>query len=184
MRTAFDECFDVMIAHEGGYANDPKDPGGETMYGITRRDHPTWDGWKYVDSAKPLKNNAKVPIVLPSAKKLYEAIYWKPINGNAMAAINQTLALHVFDFAVNAGVDRASKILQIIVNATPDGKIGPKTLAAVKAMDVARVVSHYSSARSQFYSDLAAKKGMMKFLKSWLARVSGCDSAFPAAVIV
>lgn len=178
LKDSFSECLEVVLQHEGGYVNDPADNGGETIYGISRRAHPNWGGWSYVDKAKPMKTNAKLPTVLALVSTLYRKEYWERCNCDEIAKYNQTLALHVFDFAVNAGVDRGAKTLQACLGVKEDGKIGPITLAKMRESDPAVIVLGYKTRREEFYTGLSKQPKQKKFLKAWLARVNGCNDAF------
>jgi lysozyme family protein len=112
MPTAFDAAFTAVLGAEGGYVNNPADPGGETNWGISRRSYPdldiahlTWD----------------------DAKAIYRRDFWDKIQGDKLPP---PLAMIVFDSAVNNGPARAAKWLQRAVGVTEDGIIGPATLAA------------------------------------------------------
>jgi lysozyme family protein len=75
----------------------------------------------------------------------------------------------VFDFAVNAGCGRSAKILQAAVGATPDGGIGPMTLAAVNALDGDELIERFSQGKEDFYRSLNTFE---TFGKGWLNRVA------------
>lgn len=111
----FDEAFERVIGHEGGYVNDPADRGGETKFGISRR-------------AYPQINIAA--LTLADAKTIYRRDYWDLC---ACAAMPRELALAVFDLAVNAGRYVAVKDLQLALGVDNDGVLGPRTLAAIQA---------------------------------------------------
>lgn len=109
----FDNAVELILKHEGGYVNDPRDPGGETKYGISARAYPD------LDIAKLSESDAKV---------IYKEDYWDKIKGDDLP---YPIALVTFDAAVNSGRMRASKWLQHSVEASPiDGIIGPKTVEA------------------------------------------------------
>lgn len=91
---SFDLAFERVIGHEGGYTNDPEDPGGETQWGISKRSHPDLD----------IRN-----LTLAQAKSIYRRDYWVPIGGDALSP---ALAFQVFDLAVNSGVDTAIRMLE------------------------------------------------------------------------
>ena len=110
----FDEVFARVIGHEGGHVDDKSDPGGETKFGISKRAYPDED----------IK-----ALTIERAKALYRRDYWDKIRGDELApAIDE----FTFDFAVNSGVRTASESLQGAVGALRDGRIGPKTIAALK----------------------------------------------------
>ena len=110
---SFDKAFEILIGHEGGYVNNPNDPGGETKFGVSKRAYPT------VDIAN---------LTLDDAKAIYLRDYWKPVRADDLP---YPVALAVFDMAVNSGVMAAVMCLQEAVGAKQDGRFGPATLAAV-----------------------------------------------------
>ena len=115
MLTKFDDIIEVVLHHEGGYVNDPKDPGGETNFGIAKRSHPDVD----------IKNLTK-----DEAKEIYKEHYW---DGNKVESLPKELRHIYFDMCVNQGKSRGVKILQRAANAKGaglkvDGGLGPKTI--------------------------------------------------------
>lgn len=134
----FAKALSVVLHHEGGYVNHPSDPGGETIYGISRRSHP--DVW------------AKGRPTLEDAKRIYHRDYWLPIKADAMPF---PVALMVFDAAVNAGNRRAAILLQRALRVTADGSIGPVTLAAANRADTRTLVNHIAAERIVFNSGLS-----------------------------
>lgn len=117
MTTNYDKAFTLVIAAEGGYVNDPNDPGGETNFGISKRQYPNVD----------IKN-----LTLDDAKTIYQRDYWDAIQGDSLP---WPLCAFVFDCAVNQGCDSAAdfaaqKMLQGALGLTQDGIIGPATLSA------------------------------------------------------
>jgi lysozyme family protein len=159
--TGFDQALKVILKHEGGYVNHPRDPGGETNLGVTRRVWQTWVGRTDVDmrALTPAK-------VAP----LYKAHYWDKVSGDDFPP---ALALVLFDFGVNAGVSRAAKLLQRIVGAVADGQIGRGTRQAVQAYvtahGLAKLIEAYSEARRDYYRALST---FDTFGRGWLRRVN------------
>ena len=110
----FDEIIEMVLEHEGGYVNHSSDPGGETIYGISKRAYPDLD----------IKN-----LTVAEAKEIYRNDYWKRIKGEELPA---GVACVVLDYSVNSGTSRASKALQSVCGITNgDGIIGPASLNAV-----------------------------------------------------
>lgn len=133
----FDHAFDLVFGHEGGYVNDPQDPGGETKFGISKRAYPHLD----------IKNLTK-----DDAKRIFYKDFWGPAGCDALPDI---LKFHVFDFAVNSGPAQAVKILQIILKTDViDGTIGPKTLAAIGNYDLRELGIRYNLDRLEFMTNL------------------------------
>ena len=147
----FDKFIPIILEHEGGYVNDPKDSGGETKYGISKRAYPKLD----------IKNLTK-----DEAKEIYYQDYYKRMRCNEIES--DLMALHLFDFGVNAGTSRAIKTAQRIVNVHVDGIIGRDTINAINAdKDIA---AKYINARETYYRWVGVGKNA-KFLKGWLNRL-------------
>jgi lysozyme family protein len=123
----FDACLDAVLHQEGGFADNPHDPGGATNLGITRATLARWrkiaPWWKL--PVAEVKGLAK-----PEAAGIYQALYW---NRCRAGDLPPGLDLAVFDYAVNSGPDRAVKALQQTLKVAPDGFVGPLTLDAIKA---------------------------------------------------
>lgn len=134
----FAKALEVVLHHEGGYVNHPNDPGGETIYGISRRSHP--DVW------------AKGRPTMEDAQRIYHRDYWLPIKADSLPF---PVALMVFDAAVNAGNRRAAMLLQRALRVTADGSIGPVTLAAANRADTRTLVNHIAAERIVFNSGLS-----------------------------
>ena len=105
----FDKVFETLLLYEGGYVNDPKDPGGETKYGISRRSFPQ-------ENIKGLSKER--------AKEIYKKDFWQPLLNDLLP---MSLLPQLFDCAVNQGPATAKKLLQRAVGEKEDGIIGPKT---------------------------------------------------------
>ena len=147
----FDDAFEQLIGHEGGYVNHPADPGGETKYGITKRSYPG-------------ENIAGM--TLARAKQIYLRDYWGPAGcGSVPAAIRYDL----FDMAINSGVRAAVKCLQGAAGAEQDGILGPRTLQAVGVLNGARLAARFNGARLQYMTDL---KKWPFFGKGWARRIA------------
>jgi lysozyme family protein len=153
----FNAAIKIIFAHEGGYVNDPQDPGGETKYGISKRAHPTVD----------IKN-----LTPEIAASIYHQNYFEPLNLGLL--VNDELALHLFDMAVNAGLRPAVRLLQQILVLDPDGQLGPITAkAANQYPDPGKLVEHYKQARIDFYTARAKENPVLrKYLGGWINRVN------------
>ena len=112
----FDKAFEHVIGLEGGYVNDPDDPGGETKYGICKR------SYQSVDIAK---------LTIEDAKAIYKRDYWDMVKGDDLP---EPLSMFVFDCAVNQGVPVAIRLLQKTLNVVQDGILGRVTLGAAARM--------------------------------------------------
>jgi len=163
MTDPFNDCLAAVLKEEGGYVNNPRDPGGMTNLGVTKR---VWEKWCGHTASEAEMRSLSVAKVTP----LYRAQYWNAVCGDQLPG---ALALCVFDFAVNAGPRRAGQTLQRLVSASQDGQIGPATLRAVQQYvtghSLADTVRQYQNARRGFYRGL---DGFVHFGKGWLNR---CD---------
>jgi len=166
----------IILKNEGGYVNDPDDRGGETYRGISRRHHPHWIGWKYLDSRNTVKGEIYEDLE-EIVELFYFGNYYTRIAGKELINIHPLLALHVFDFAVNAGVSKAVRMLQKIASVDQDGIIGPITLAGLKRDPEMMYIKFYSS-RIIFYREIATIDNNRKFLSGWLRRIRDCSKAF------
>ncbi len=144
--SSFQLSFEKTIINEGGYSNNPADFGGETYKGIARTYHPTWSGWKRLDSyksnKKTLAKKAEEDALLQlDVRNFYTEHFWNPLLGDDIP--NQEIADELFDTAVNLGVKKAITFLQQGLNylsrrgklyesLVEDGAIGKKTITALK----------------------------------------------------
>lgn len=150
----FDQAFDLLLGHEGGYANHPDDPGRETMWGVTAQVARA-DG--YTGNMRDLPRDR--------AKSIYRRSYWTPVQADQFPA---ALRFDVFDAAVNSGPVQAAKWLQTAVGATPDGIIGGKTIAAARQSDPG-ALARFNGIRLRFMTDLPT---WPTFGKGWARRVA------------
>jgi lysozyme family protein len=155
----FQECLEIILHHEGGYVNHPKDPGGETNLGVTKRVYEEHGG------TKDMKD-----LTVEDVAPIYESGYWNRIKGDDLPA---GLNLCVFDFGVNAGTGRAAKYLQTLVGTTADGGIGPNTLKCVNAYveenGLEETIKAYQEARQGYYEKLSTFE---TFGRGWTRRVT------------
>ncbi|MCA6264154.1 glycosyl hydrolase 108 family protein [Phenylobacterium sp.] len=156
--TRFAICLDRVLKHEGGFVDHPKDPGGATNMGITRD---TLSDWlkrpATVDEVKDLSRD--------TAAGIYRARYWSPILADGLPT---GVDYMLFDLAVNSGVGRAAKFLQLEIGVTPDGKIGPVTLGAAMKKDPKGLVLGLSERRENFFRALPT---FATFGKGWIRRL-------------
>ena len=156
----FEEALEHVLKHEGGFVNHPKDPGGMTNLGVTKK---VWDEWIGRESSEDEMRNLKPEDVA----NLYKKLYWDRVKGDDLpSGVNYC----VFDASVNSGTGRAAKWLQEAVGAVPDGAIGAKTLAKVAAHDADSLVNAYCDVRLNFLKSL---KTFDTFGKGWSRRVEG-----------
>lgn len=159
MKANFGIALAHLLKHEGGFVNHPKDPGGITNLGVTKR---VWESW----TGKPA-SEADMRALTPAAvAPLYRARYWYAVRADDLPA---GVDYAVFDAAVNSGPVQAAKWLQRAVGVADDGKIGPATLAAVRAAPAVNVVAAFTERRRQFLQGL---KTWPVFGKGWDRRVT------------
>jgi lysozyme family protein len=157
---------------EGGYTDDPYDPGGPTNLGITLGDLARYKGVELTaQSVGELKAELK-QLPAATAERIYRDRYWQP---GCCADLPPPIALMHFDAAVNQGVKAAARMLQQAVGVEMDAEIGPITLAAVAAQPIPNTLGIYAEIRRQRYRGLSH---FWRFGRGWLARV---DRALAAA---
>jgi len=157
--SAFNEAVEHIFEVEGGYVNDPNDPGGETNYGISKRAHPNED----------IKGMTK-----QRASEIYKKNYWDKIQADSL---DKDTAMILMDFAVNSGTPRAARSLQRAVGADDDGIIGPKTLKKykefIRSNGSDKLRQRLIQDRVQFYKDIIKKNpNLKKFKRGWDNRIS------------
>ncbi|MBA8910140.1 glycoside hydrolase family 108 protein [Aminobacter ciceronei] len=155
----FARALTLVLKHEGGWSDHPADPGGATMKGVTLANFR-----RYV---KPdaTKDDLR-RITDEQLATVYRRFYWDAVHG---AELPDGVDYAVFDFAVNSGPGRAAKYLQGVVGVVQDGRIGPATIAATKAMMRATVINDLCDKRMKFLRGL---KTWPTFGNGWTARVS------------
>lgn len=145
----FSIAYKKTIKHEGGYANNPLDKGGETYKGIARNYHPSWQGWKYIDSIANKKQGAIFANIALDAAifEFYLKYFW---DKNQLGSVNsQAVADSIFDWAVNSG--GAIKEIQRLLNITADGIVGKQTITAINLQPAKNLLSWIYSARKKYY---------------------------------
>lgn len=162
----FSSAYEKMIKNEGGYKlhSVTGDRGGQTYAGIARNYNPQWAGWRYIDD-----QNMDAAELTGLVFDFYEQNYWIRVKGDDIE--HQHVAESLFDFAVNAGTRTASKLAQVVVDASPDGVIGPKTLKKINAVDEEIFVLKYALAKVARYAEICNRdRGQSKFLLGWTNR--------------
>ena len=168
----FEAFIKTLLKHEGGFVNDPADPGGATNKGITFKTFKQYA--KDTLGIEPTLENLK-NLSDGQASKIYKKGYWDKIRGDEIK--DQNLANIVFDFYVNAGKN-AAKLLQQVINKlggnlVVDGIIGSVTMEALAKLDQKKVYMLYKKSRVDYYQRLCERNPRLKkFLKGWLNRVN------------
>ena len=159
MKDNFEQCLALVLKHEGNFVDHPKDPGGMTNLGVTKK---VWEDWV----GHPV-TEADMRALGPSdVAPLYKDRYWNNIRGDSLPS---GVDYACFDVAVNSGVGRAAKLLQKAAGVTPDGAVGPATLGAVSECDPAELIINICRARQAFLEGLAT---FSTFGKGWTRRVN------------
>lgn len=159
MNRNFERALPLVLRHEGGFADHPKDPGGATMKGVTLK---TFQRYKPGATVADLK--AISPDMLA---RIYRDGYWNAVKADDLPA---GVDYAVFDFAVNSGPGRAAKYLQGACGVAQDGQIGPATLAAVAKQNPVALINSICDARLAFLRRLDT---WSTFGKGWSSRVAG-----------
>ena len=167
MNSNWQKSFELMLKSEGGYSDDQRDSGnhlpdgreGSTMLGVTQYNWENWAGHEVTqDQMKKLTPE--------DVKPFYKKKIWDVCRCDELKSGIDYL---VFDFAVNAGCGGSAKVLQTAVGVTPDGGIGPITLAAVNALPEAELIEKFSQAKENFYRGLG---NFNVYGEGWLNRVA------------
>lgn len=159
MKENWDQCFTLVLKHEGGFVNHPKDPGGMTNLGVTRTN---WELYLNRDVTEAEMRALTPEIVKP----FYKKNYWDRIKGDELPSGVDYAA---YDLAVNSGTGRAAKYLQQIAGVTVDGVIGPQSLKAIQKCDAEDVVDEICNMRMTFLKNLGT---FDTFGKGWTIRVN------------
>ncbi len=153
----FDQAFDELLGHEGQYANHPSDPGGETMWGVTKR----------VASAEGYSGEMRL-LPRETAKAIYLKRYWTPIMADRIPVAAR---YSVFDAAVNSGNKQAVMWLQRALDVVDDGVLGPMTVQAMERAPGLRLAAAFNAQRLDFLTSLPTWGA---FGRGWARRVSAC----------
>lgn len=156
--------FEVMLINEGGMVlhTVKDDRGGQTFAGVARNSWPRWSGWAVVDAGG-------VPHV-DFVRNFYRANFWDTMRLSEVH--NQDIARTMFDFGVNAGTKVSVKLAQVVVGATPDGVIGPKTLAMLNEVNADLFMALFALAKLARYEQIVTRdRTQAKFLLGWVRRV-------------
>jgi len=157
MKENFDKCLKMLLSHEGGFVNHPKDPGGITNLGVTKK---VYDEWTGRESTEQEMRDLTPEDVAP----IYKKNYWDRVKGDSLPS---GLDWACFDWAVNSGSGRPAKAVQRAVGATADGAIGPATLGLIMEKDPKFIIEYVHDVRQDFYKSL---KTFETFGRGWTRR--------------
>ena len=157
MKDNFDKCLEMLLHHEGGFVNHPRDPGGITNLGVTKRVYEKWVG--RIVSEQEMRD-----LTVEQVGPIYRNDYWNKCKCDDLPS---GLDWSVFDWAVHSGPGRSAKALQGIIGATQDGGIGPQTLKLVEKHSPKEMIEKMHDKRQGFYEGL---KTFDTFGKGWSRR--------------
>ncbi|WP_102226904.1 glycoside hydrolase family 108 protein [Acidimangrovimonas sediminis] len=147
----FVTCFKEVIGEEGDYVNDPRDPGGETKFGIAKRYNPNVD----------IK-----ALTLEQAREIYRTKYWDPAQCDLLPLAAASV---YFDAVVNMGQDTAVRLMQTALGETSDGVIGPRTRGAMRRRGKdPELIVNFQAERGIYY---AGRGHFEIYGRGWLRRV-------------
>ena len=162
MTPTFDYAMRLLLRHEGGFVNHPKDPGGMTNLGVTKA---VWDAHTGKDASE-----ADMRALTPQAvQPIYKARYWDAIHGDDLP---HGVDYCLFDCAVNSGPGRAIKLAQYVLHLKVDGALGRNTLEAIREADPIELIEDYSQRRLDFLKSLPT---WAVFGVGWKARVEDVE---------
>ncbi|KKN23826.1 hypothetical protein LCGC14_0901100 [marine sediment metagenome] len=153
MGSSWEIGIEFVLEREGGYVNDPNDPGGETKYGISKKAYPQVN---------------ITDLTIENAKEIYKKDYWFACSCDELPF---HFAIAVFDMAVNMGITKAKRILQIALGVTVDGSIGPKTVAAAHKASTYVVKNLLSERMAEYTRLIVNNQNLAKFSVGWAYRV-------------
>src|SRR4029077_17224643 len=146
MADYFNPCLVFTLKEEGGYSDDPADPGGATNMGITLA---TYRQWADNPNLAPLQVR---DLAERTARAIYRSLYWNPLRADALPI---GVDLSVFDMGVNAGIWRSARLLQRALCFAGAGCIGPETPGAAAKCDPRALVTDLAGRQAAYYRSLA-----------------------------
>jgi lysozyme family protein len=147
----FQTAIDRVLSSEGGYVNDPRDPGGETQWGISKRSY-------------PMLNIGR--LTRADAIAIYRRDFWDKSGADR---VHEDIGFQALDFAVNSGCDTAIRYMQRVAGVAEDGHVGEVTLKAINSMSPFVFVVMYLALRLDYMTRL---KNWDAAGKGWVRRIS------------
>lgn len=147
----FNKSMVRILGHEGGYVNDPTDPGGETKWGISKRSYP---------------NVSIASLTQEDAVEIYKKDFWLPLQGDRF---HDGVAYQLLDSAVNSGIAQSIRFLQRAIGVADDGRFGPMSLAASQKMSETDQIFRFIAERLEFMTKL---KNWPNHSKGWARRIA------------
>ena len=153
MESDWPKAIEFVLKMEGEYTMDPNDPGGETKYGISKKAFPNLD----------IKN-----LTVEDAKKIYRIEYWDACSCDDLPT---AFAISAFDMAVNQGVTKAKRTLQMALGVDVDGIIGPVTMAVAAGADRYRVKKYLALRLAEYARTMSDNHKLLGYALNWSYRV-------------
>ncbi len=161
MKETFDKMIPWVFTDEGDYSNDPADPGGPTRLGITYIDLARYRGIPQKDAWPIVKGMDE-----DECKKIYRKFYWEPLNCDNLPI---SVDYFIFDSGLHSGIGTAARWLQRAVGATPDGKIGPRTIELCEGKAPATLLGDLIARRRAYLKSLPLWR---VYSRGWTNRVN------------
>lgn len=173
----YDRALRVVLLHEGRYSDDPADPGGPTMYGVSLRFARSVSPSDFdfdLDGDGDVDGDDIRALSPADVAQAYRRLWWDKYRyGDFVLAV----AIKLFDLSVNMGAAQAHKLAQRAARAVTgqtlaeDGVLGPRSRAALQAADPYMLRAAFRSEAGGFYRGLVAAKPQFKvFENGWLNR--------------
>src|ERR1700730_17105209 len=173
MADDFDACLAFTLKEEGGYSDDPADPGGATNMGITLATYRQWSDNPNLGAVQVQDLSER------TARAIYRSLYWNPLRADALPA---GVDLSVFDMGVNAGIWGSARLLQRALGFTGeevDGCVGPETLGAAAKCDPRTLVNDLAERQAGLHRSVSR---FLHFRPGWLNRTEARRSAALAMI--
>jgi lysozyme family protein len=152
--TCFSDAFAIVLGIEKGFVDNPADPGGPTIYGITER---VARAWGYTGDMREMP--------LSTAQAISKAWYWNPYQCDQF---DPRVGFNVFDAAYNGG--HPAQWLQAAAGVTQDGRIGAITIAAVRSINPMQIIAQFNASRLSYYTSLVDE--WPTFGRGWINRIA------------
>ena len=159
MNDNFEQALATVLKSEGGYVNNPKDPGGMTNLGVTKRTYEHYVG-------HPVDEDTMRGLTPELVTPLYKSMYWDAVRGDQLP---DGVDYCVFDAAVNSGPTKAIKLLQNAVGTPQTGQISDRDVQLANAADLNDIITKICNERLVFLQSLNT---WATFGKGWTSRVA------------
>lgn len=159
----FEKALSYTLVNEGGFTNNPNDPGGSTNFGVTSEDLAR-------HRMKPVTSDEVKAMTREEACDIYLKNYWTPLGLDQLK--EPAIATAVFDIAVNRGMSAAIKCVQSVCKLPVDGHMGPMTISSLNYMGPDLFLARFVSLVEHGYVELVLQlpEKRLGFLAGWSAR--------------